>query len=214
MGPSSLDQYLYHCSPCTWCMAKSNYLATVGRASAIPGTNPFNFLISFYPLLVRKYSFGSTWKNLVPEKHSHWISFAGLDDWWTRWSNDLSARERGKEDQGIPAISLPWYDPHQEAYVDEKARTQYNPSNSSFLSKFGASLTIDSRLGGIFHVRGNHWLPITIDITTEELLYGDPAGSTPESEVISALRWFVAKHSSLPFDQLDEEALPYVKQHV
>ena len=91
---------------------------------------------------------------------------------------------------------------------------QYNPSDSSFLSKFGTSLTIDSRLGGIFHVRGNHWLPIAIDITAEELLYGDPAGSMPESEVISVLHWFVAKHTSLPFDQLDEEALPCAKQHV
>ncbi|KDR72460.1 hypothetical protein GALMADRAFT_142787 [Galerina marginata CBS 339.88] len=54
----------------------------------------------------------------------------------------------------------------------------------TFLQKFGANLNEASQLGGIFHVRGNLWVAIAIDIAAQELLYGDPGASAPESAVI------------------------------
>ncbi len=89
----------------------------------------------------------------------------------------------------------------------------YDPKGTTFLHRFGAGLSENSELAGIFHVNDNHWIAIAIDVSLEDLLYGDPAQLPINSRIVSALRWFLSKHvPSLPPDQLDNGVLPCPKQ--
>lgn len=94
----------------------------------------------------------------------------------------------------------------------------YDPKGTTFLHRFGAGLSENSKLAGIFHVNDNHWIAIVIDLSLQNLLYGDPAQlPVPiNSRIVSALRWFLSKHiPSLPpaGDQLDNGVLPCPKQN-
>ena len=102
----------------------------------------------------------------------------------------------------------------RQAYQQEiDGGGNYNPFNTTFLHKFGKSLSIDSQLAGIFHINGNHWIAIVIDIPADEILYGDPAGSDPNLDVVNSLHWFISKHiPSLPEDKLVVTILPCAKQ--
>jgi len=89
----------------------------------------------------------------------------------------------------------------------------YDPKGTTFLHRFGAGLSENSELAGIFHVNDNHWIEIAIDVSLQDLLYGDPAQLPINSRIVSALRWFLSQHiPSLPPDQLDDGVLPCPEQ--
>ena len=104
----------------------------------------------------------------------------------------------------------------RQAYqLEIDAKEKYNPFDTTFLHKFGQSLSSDSQLAGIFHINGNHWIAVVINILTEEILYGDSVGSDPNLGVVNSIRWFISKHiPSLPEDSLNDAILPCVKQDV
>jgi len=92
--------------------------------------------------------------------------------------------------------------------ADQSGRKVYDPKGTTFLHRFGAGLSEKSELAGIFHINDNHWIAIAVDISLQNLLYGDPAQLPTNSRIISALRWFLSCHvSSLPPDQLDDGIL-------
>lgn len=97
---------------------------------------------------------------------------------------------------------------------DQTGEASYDVDGSSFVPKFGRSLSETNFLGGIFHVHGNHWITLTVDIELEEIAYGDPASKealeTSEPILDSALRWFLSQHipSLHSTDQLEEVVLP------
>ncbi|KAF9470041.1 hypothetical protein BDN70DRAFT_940151, partial [Pholiota conissans] len=102
---------------------------------------------------------------------------------------------------------------------DQSGAEPYNINGNTFLHKFGRSLSQAKRLGGIFHVHGNHWVALYIDVDNEEIAYGDPADSDStlaisEPALDKALRWFFSKHipSLQALDQLDEVILPTARQ--
>ena len=91
----------------------------------------------------------------------------------------------------------------------------YNPFDTTFLHNFGKSLSSNSQLASIFHINGNHWIVVVINIPADEILYGDPVGSDPNLEVFNSLRWFISKHiPSLPKDELVVAILLCAKQDV
>ena len=97
--------------------------------------------------------------------------------------------------------------------ADQAGESVYDPKGTTFLHRFGAGLSENSELGGIFHVYGNHWIAIVIDVALQDLLYGDPAQLPANSRIISALRWFLSHHlPSLPPDQLDDGVLQCPEQ--
>ena len=104
----------------------------------------------------------------------------------------------------------------RQAYqLEIDAKEKYNPFDTTFLHKFGQSLSSDSQLASIFHINGNHWIAVVINILTEEILYGDSVGSDPNLGVVNSIRWFISKHiPSLPEDSLNDAILPCVKQDV
>jgi hypothetical protein len=99
--------------------------------------------------------------------------------------------------------------------TDQIGTSRYDPNGTTFLHQFGQGLSRSSELAGIFHVHGNHWVAVAIDVAQEDLAYGDPAGGTPEPQLIAALRWFLSQHiSSFPIDQLDLESMPCPGQDI
>lgn len=103
-----------------------------------------------------------------------------------------------------------------QAYQDDTTgKIKYDPFGTTFLPKFGSQLSSKSRLAGIFHINGNHWIVVHIDLQVDTLSYGDPAGasSVPDSNDVAALRWFISKHiPSFSLDALDLERLECPKQ--
>jgi hypothetical protein len=97
--------------------------------------------------------------------------------------------------------------------ANQTGKKVYDPRGTTFLHRFGAELSEKSELAGIFHVNGNHWIGFVIDVSPQDLLYGDPAQQPINSRIISALRWFLSYHiPSLPPNQLDEGVLPCPEQ--
>jgi len=89
----------------------------------------------------------------------------------------------------------------------------YDPKGTTFLHCFRAGLSENSKLAGIFHVNDNHWITIAVDISLQDLLYGDPVQLPINSCIVSALWWFLSKHvPSLPLNQLNNGVLPCPKQ--
>jgi len=70
----------------------------------------------------------------------------------------------------------------------------YLPEGDDFWQRFGARLGPKSRVGAVFHVNGNHWITVVVDIQMEELLYGDPVDGSPSARIKNALLWFISKH--------------------
>ena len=98
---------------------------------------------------------------------------------------------------------------------DQIGKSSYEPNGTTFLHRFGQGLSQSSELGGIFHVHGNHWVAVAIDMAQEDLAYGDPAGGSPEPRLIAALRWFSSQHiPSLPIDRLDLKSMPCPGQDI
>ena len=97
--------------------------------------------------------------------------------------------------------------------ADLSGENVYDPKGTTFLHRFGAGLSKNSELAGIFHVNDNHWIAIVVDLSIQDLLYGDPAHLPINSRIVSALQWFLSKHvPSLPPDQLDNGVLPCPEQ--
>ncbi|KIM38034.1 hypothetical protein M413DRAFT_76363 [Hebeloma cylindrosporum] len=96
---------------------------------------------------------------------------------------------------------------YDETQTGEKV---YDPNGTTFLHRFGVGLSKNSELGGIFHVNGNHWVAIAVDITLQDLLYGDPAQLPINTRIVSALRWFLSQHvpSLQDPEELDDGVLP------
>jgi len=89
----------------------------------------------------------------------------------------------------------------------------YDPKGTTFLHHFRAGLSKNSKLAVIFHVNDNHWIAITVDVSLQDLLYGDPAQLPINSCIVSTLWWFLSKYvPSLPLDQLNNGVLPCPKQ--
>ena len=87
------------------------------------------------------------------------------------------------------------------------------PQGQTFVQKFGQSLTTQSEFGGMFHINGNHWIAAEVNLDTESISSGDPAGHTPEDDILSALCWFVGKHvAEITSEQLNEDIMPCSKQ--
>lgn len=102
-----------------------------------------------------------------------------------------------------------------QAYLDDTSgKKPYDPSADTFLPRFGSTLTSSSEFGGMFHVRGNHWVSGAVDMIREALVYGDPTGDPADEDVVNALRWFISKHLALPITFLDLEAMPCPTQSV
>jgi hypothetical protein len=104
----------------------------------------------------------------------------------------------------------------RQAYqLEIDGKENYDPFGTTFLPFFGRTLSMDSQLGGIFHVNDNHWIAIIIDIPAHDLLYGDPVGSAPNPDLVNALRWFLSKHIPFfPLDELDDGPLPCAIQNL
>lgn len=51
-----------------------------------------------------------------------------------------------------------------------------------------------SRITGIFHVNGNHWVAAVVDAGIEEFLYGDPMGNDIDTQLRGSLLWFLAQY--------------------
>ena len=99
--------------------------------------------------------------------------------------------------------------------ADQIGTSRYDPDGTTFLHQFGQGLSQSSELGGIFHVHGNHWVAVAIDMAQQDLAYGDPAGGSPEPRLIAALQWFLSQHiPSVPIDQLDPESMPCPGQDI
>ena len=97
--------------------------------------------------------------------------------------------------------------------ADLKGENVYDPKGTTFLHRFGTGLSKNSELAGVFHVNDNHWIAIAVDISQQDLLYGDPAHMPINSRIVSALQWFLSKHvPSLTPDQLDSGVLPCPEQ--
>ena len=97
--------------------------------------------------------------------------------------------------------------------ADQTGEKVYDSKGTTFLHHFGAGLSENSELAGIFHVNDNHWIAIAIDVSLQDLLYGDPANLTVNSRMVSALHWFLSQHvPSLPPDQLSIGVLPCPEQ--
>jgi hypothetical protein len=84
------------------------------------------------------------------------------------------------------------------------------------LKRFATNLTPDSVVGGIFHVRGNHWVAVVVDLPSSKILYGDPAGGSRDSNLLSALVWFCKTIvPSVPsFDEFHHKDLPCPAQNL
>jgi len=121
----------------------------------------------------------------------------------------------GKEvNEKLPKQSIHFFDTiHARklllAYDSDRKRAPiYDPTNTKpFLSRFGATLLDTSVLAGIFHVKGNHWVTIVIDIAEKKVLYGDPAGLSRDEHLVATLLWYLRQHipglSSLDFQHED-----------
>ena len=49
--------------------------------------------------------------------------------------------------------------------ADQTGEKVYDSKGTTFLHHFGAGLSENSKLAGIFHVNDNHWIEITIDVS-------------------------------------------------
>ncbi|KAF9522085.1 hypothetical protein CPB83DRAFT_899950 [Crepidotus variabilis] len=58
---------------------------------------------------------------------------------------------------------------------DESGKILYDPKDQGLLSRFGAKLSLESEVTGSFHINGNHWIAVVVNIAKQEILYGDPA---------------------------------------
>ncbi|KAJ3501239.1 hypothetical protein NMY22_g18992 [Coprinellus aureogranulatus] len=98
---------------------------------------------------------------------------------------------------------------HQEGAVS-------NGTSSTVLDRLGRSLRWDSQVGGIFHVKGNHWVAIVVIPGEGRVLYGDPAGLVPEKEAVSAVIWFCQQYlpSTPSPDEFTYEILPSPTQNL
>ena len=98
--------------------------------------------------------------------------------------------------------------------ADLTGENLYDPKGTTFLHRFGIGLSENSELAGVFHINDNHWIAVVVDISQQDLLYGDPAQMPINSRVISALQWFLSKHvpSLDQQHQLDNRVLPCPKQ--
>ncbi|CAA7260791.1 unnamed protein product [Cyclocybe aegerita] len=80
-------------------------------------------------------------------------------------------------------------------YLNEKSgKSKYNPDGGEHFQRFGARLSGSSRIAGIIHVNGNHWVAVIVDVGEEKFWYGDPARRSPDVNVRAALLWFLLKH--------------------
>ncbi|CAA7268961.1 unnamed protein product [Cyclocybe aegerita] len=82
-----------------------------------------------------------------------------------------------------------------DLYLNEKSgKSKYNPDGGEHFQRFGARLSGSSRIAGIIHVNGNHWVAVIVDVGEEKFWYGDPARRSPDVNVRAALLWFLSKH--------------------
>jgi hypothetical protein len=107
----------------------------------------------------------------------------------------------------------------QLLYDAEKNHDQpYLPEGDHFWQVFGAELGPTSRVGGIFHVNGNHWVAAVVDVAMEELAYGDPLAvnhGSPNLGVKNPLLWFISKHiTSFDPSTTDDEHLSCPTQSI
>ncbi|KAF8872812.1 ribonuclease H-like domain-containing protein [Infundibulicybe gibba] len=101
-----------------------------------------------------------------------------------------------------------------KAHFDDSNGTLiYCADGDSFLHRFGFQLTKSTKFGGVFHVRGNHWIAVAADLDESTLFYGDPAFNSPDVGVTTAIRWFINKHlTSIGKDKLNFKSMPITKQ--
>lgn len=98
-------------------------------------------------------------------------------------------------------------------YEKELDGDEYNPNGTTFVHRFGQGLNKGSEFGGMFNINSSHWITGAIDLINEDLLYGDPMRGGIDPTVVSALRWFVAKHiPDIPEEKLEHKPLPCTLQ--
>ncbi|KAI0311945.1 hypothetical protein OF83DRAFT_1068002, partial [Amylostereum chailletii] len=54
-------------------------------------------------------------------------------------------------------------------------------------------------VGMVVHVMDCHWVALAIDFVRSEILYGDPKGWAPDTEVMEAAQWWASHHGQKPF---------------
>jgi len=138
----------------------------------------------------------------------NWLNSEHIDQLTYLLKRDIQEQDQASDVHQIDTILarklLLLYD------AEKNCNQLYLPEGDHFWQVFGKRLGPTSRVGGVFHVNGNHWVTAVVDIAMEELAYGDPLAidGSPYPEIKSALLWFISKHvTSFDPATTDDECL-------
>ncbi|TFK89742.1 hypothetical protein K466DRAFT_486229 [Polyporus arcularius HHB13444] len=134
---------------------------------------------------------------------SRYLSREWLSDIHENQMQDLLRSELMRDTNGLAVdLESTYFWKSLKAAFDCRDEARYKEHGCfSRVRRVGELLAAGERqkLGLLVNLHNTHWVAVVVDFKASEVLYGDSLGDGPTPEVVSALNWWIQRHTTTSF---------------